>query len=240
MKRVYGLSCISLLPWARSLRGAVDLAVSGGYDVIQVLPLRWWSFKNAHLYQYRVVAVEDAWTWNLTWEQAFAGWQSRKDGHWPTPLDKLLFGKRSLAESFPKAIHVVEDPLAGSVLKIKPSLSVNPYYYLDRVRVGYRICWETHYVRERHHVTGERIPWKELLDQLPAQSISLIHIHLDGAEVKGLLNAEETELDPMLRRLAGISNAPVIVEVMLPRVTTASGAVSFLSRIREAIQSRMG
>ena len=219
MRRVYGLNVVSLWPYCLGLRGpevAIEMADTAGFEGIQVLPMKGWSYKNIRKWESRVISFEDAFMYGPLWKAVLR--QLGILGE-PAPLivDWLLFG-RKVSPFFPNAIPVVHHWQRGVAVEIHPELSTSLEEYMDFCANGGRFCWDTLHVRRRKRDGSPGIDdWKKLLQALPEGAVELIHVHPKKAEISAFLGGDSTELREMLRLLGlKFPGIPAVVEIFPP------------------------
>ena len=233
MARIYGLNVVSLWPYCLGPRGperSIKLAASAGFDGIQALPMKGWSYKGVREWEDRVISFEDAFMYGPLW-QAVLRQVGILDEPAPLLVDWLLFG-RKVSPFFPRAILVAHHWQKGVAVEVNPELEVRAQAYLNFCTDGGRLCWDTLHVRREQRNGGEAVSdWRHLLSDLPAGSLELIHIHPTKEELAPFLAGTQTELTEMIASLgAKFPTVPAIVEVFPPLVSLSS-TIFYLSKI---------
>ena len=219
MGRVYGLNVISLWPYCLRSTGperSIKMAQSAGYDGIQALPMKFWSYKRIKEWEKDVISFEDAFGFGPLWKALLR--QLGLIGE-PAPLllDWLLFGRR-ISPFFPQAIPVAHHWQRGVAVEVHPELSTSREEYLDFCAKGGKLCWDTLHVRRKKRDGSPGIDgWEKLFDALPEGAVELIHVHLEKAETSAYLSGASTESAEMLSALGRkFLQAPAIIEVFPP------------------------
>jgi hypothetical protein len=237
-KRKYGITAVSLWPWSLGSRGperSIKMAMDAGYDGIQAIPIKGWSYEKVDDWGKYVISFEDAWNTGPLWKAILREIGLMKEPA-PRMVDWLLFGK-VLTYHYPNAIESLHhpDPKQKGVLEMYPDLWNDPQKYIDYANQGGSLCWDTWHIRRPIRGTVEPEPlgdWRKLLKALPGGSIKLIHVHPIQMEIREFLAGEFNELAQMLLALSYKTNAPAIVEVF-PPLKTPQGTIKHLAKILE-------
>lgn len=237
MTRQFGVSVVSLWPWSVGLYGperSIKMAKQAGFDGIQALPMKFWSYKRIHQWEKDVISWENAWNYGPLWQVPLRLLGQMRDPA-PTALDWGMFGRKTFPVS-PNAIASMHHFGEGVSTEIHPELAINHEVYLEHCKKGGLLTWDTHHVARAHRQTGERInQWIDLLEQIPSENLALIHVHPARSDVKGLLQGQ-SYLSPMLEKLGRKTDkAPIILEVF-PPITSYRRTVEFARSILEAIK----
>ena len=194
-----------------------------GFYGIQGLPLRGWSYRDRSLDPY-IISTEGAWNYGTVGGAVkhYIGLEE----HQPSFLDLILFGQSEfpfLPNAIESGHEFLDDPsqaLCPYTAEIHPELSMDNEAYLHYVERGGKLCWDTHHVRRGFRNQGGPnaepvIDWRGLLNELPRNSIQLIHVQPHSVQEEQMfLNAENTTLLAMLLALNQVApKAPVILEI---------------------------
>lgn len=240
--RKYGVSVFSLFPWSLGPKGperSVKMAREAGFDGVQALPMKWWSYERVDNWQKYVLAYEDAWNYGPLWQVPLRYLGIRPKG--PTALDWITFGKAA-STSFPDAILSAHHMQRGVATEIHPELSTDIEEYDRYCREGNKVCWDTYHVRrsKRDGTPGIEY-WTNLIKRIPVhRSIELIHVHPVKSEMEKFMVYGGGELVAMLlvlKRLAPTATA--IIEVA-PLLKTPRGTAKFLSEVLEQTKKFLG
>ncbi len=239
-RRIYGINVVSMFPWSLGTKGqvrSVEFARNAGFDGIQVLPMRGWSYEDIQLWEPYVISFEDAWNYGSLEKALLRMFGVLRDPA-PTLLDWLLFGKK-YSTFFPGAITVVHHEqiggAAGRVAETSPAIWGDIQSCIDYTKRGGKLCWDTLHVRSIG--SGN---WRELLASVPKSSVSLIHAHPTVSEINSLLGGKELELTRMLLSLGRKTSSPVIVEVAPRFWLTSKSMVKYLMNVRKAVMRWLG
>jgi len=248
-KRIFGVNIATLFPWSWGPWGfhaSLALALSAGFDGLQILPMRGWG--NICLTEeekQRVIAMEDAWNGGklryALWREAAIIWHRKKGKsmgmeweRFPRLHDWLLFG------SWVKSYEVMRNHINTFDLG-----QIVTYHIWNR-NLPVEICPENatmfpegpiNYppgiVLDTEHLTrcgrhGQpAIDWKKLLDRLDSNQVKFIHVKPHAPEV--------AELRKMLLALAELthdSRCPIILEAS-PRILLFGRWEKTVSWLRE-------
>ena len=193
-----------------------------GFYGIQGLPLRGWSYRDRSLDPY-IISTEGAWNYGTVGGAVkhYIGLEE----HQPSFLDLILFGQSEfpfLPNAIESGHEFLDDPsqaLCPYTAEIHPELSMDNEAYLHYVERGGKLCWDTHHVRRGFRNQGgpnaePAIDWRELITNLPDNSIGLIHVQPHSVQEEQLfLDGEPCTLLYMLMWLNEITKAPVILEI---------------------------
>jgi hypothetical protein len=226
--RKYGINVVSLWPYSIGINGperAIRLALEAGYDGIQGLPMKWWSYTNISMWGTNVISYEDAFMYGSLWQAVLRQLGFLTE---PAPLlvDWLLFGQLQFPE-LNSALYVTHQLTDMGIVEISPGLGLSISEYIRFCANGGKLCWDTMHVRSLSRTgTALSLSWEALLEQLPATALALIHVHLSQEELPGYLKGEASETTRMLQQLGqNFPNTPVIIEVfpslLLPQATVA-------------------
>lgn len=237
MTRQFGVSVVSLWPWSIGPKGperAIKMAKEAGFDGIQALPMKFWSYKRIRGWEKDVISWEDAWNYGPLWQVPLRHLGVLEDPA-PTAVDWIMFGKKT-SPVFPKAIASMHHFGEGVSAEIHPELATKHQVYLDHCAQGGMLTWDTFHVTRLHRQTGKHInQWSTLLMQIPTENLALIHVHPARSDTESLIQGSSF-LNPMLEALGQkTQNTPVILEVF-PPMTTYGGTVEFVGNLLEAIK----
>lgn len=238
--RQYGVSVVSLFPWSLGPKGpekSVDMALEVGFDGIQVLPLKGWSYKRVRDWEKHVLAYENAWNYGHLWQVPLRHLGVRPKG--PTILDWVMFGKEH-STFFPNAVYSAHLMQPGAATEIHPELATDIDEYVNYCQNGGKVCWDTYHVRrnKRDGTLGIQ-DWRQLLLRLPPSSIELIHVHLVKNEVEKFISGGG-DLMEMLVALKRFAPEAIAVIEVAPPLKTPQGTVDFLSKVREQSRKFLG
>lgn len=242
MARLFTVSCVSLFPYSigrKGFRRSMEMAERAGFGGIQGLPLRGWE----HLEKFptdTILSIEDAWNYG-TLSKGLMRTFKLADDPYPTLIDWALFGPKphkalnTLRNLWPGASYISHD-FGETLMEINPEASINHKPYLSYLP---GLVWDTWHVRRPHRRNGTTIEdWDVLLEQLPSESIQLIHVHPSAEEsfrlIKGSCGPELERMLEALQRKTANSNCPIVLEVT-PALIGMSHAEHRLDRIRRVL-----
>lgn len=232
MTRKFGVNVVSLWPWSLGPRGperAIKMAKEAGFDGVQALPMKFWSYKRIKQWEKDVISWEDAWNCGPLWKVPLRH-LGFLDAPAPTVVDWAMFGKKT-SPIFPDAIASMHHFGDGVSAEIHPELATNHQAYLNHCAQGGMLTWDTYHVTRPHRQTGKHInQWETLLMRIPAENIALIHVHPARNNTEALVQGSSF-LIPMLEKLGRkTSDTPVILEVF-PPLSTYGGTIEFVGTL---------
>lgn len=258
--RKYGISTISLWPLSLGLGGfdrSIKIAKKAGFDGIQTLPMKWWPYKKARRGHKDVISFENAWNYGPLWKALLRkfGFLDEAPGT-PRLGEWALFGNKEM--SVPNAMfctHRINEVRSHPnwVLEISADFSPEKSVYIDFATGLGRLCWDTLHVRRPAGQHGDDLSkvneesilvadgdWYNLLDELPGESIRLIHVRPAKGELESLLDGKSSTLTDMLALLAAVAprNTPAILE-LFPVFVKGKG-ISYLNDVLEAVKDILG
>ena len=141
MRRKYGISTISLVPWSFGHKGfekSLDIAEELGLDGIQALPMRGWTLEPSLYARYLddpwdklIISFEGAWNSGTVIQALKRRFGFGKEGY-PTFLDLYLFGFGRRPEQVLKTM----DKVFGWEKYISHKFSNSGYRYLLEINSG--------------------------------------------------------------------------------------------------------
>ncbi|KKS44182.1 MAG: hypothetical protein UV08_C0025G0008 [Parcubacteria group bacterium GW2011_GWA2_42_18] len=254
MRRKYGISTISLVPWSFGHKGfekSLDIAEELGLDGIQALPMRGWTLEPSLYARYLddpwdklIISFEGAWNSGTVIQALKRRFGFGKEGY-PTFLDLYLFGFGRRPEQVLKTM----DKVFGWEKYISHKFSNSGYRYLleinsDNVQIQNYIDYKHGLVWDTYHVREQGMPdWRQLLSSLPAESIKLIHFHpKDKKELAEFIAGKENELTEMLGALVdkALKDCPIIIETRPMIFRSRKSLIGRLRVIRDILFNYIG
>lgn len=207
--RTYGVSSILGFPFfirGNGPREFLKWIYPLGYKGIQVSPLRGWKDASIKWVGHFVISQEDSFG-----EVDLLSNLARRDFR-----NLLLFSRNHIPNGvLPNAMKCSHEWARGTVLEIYPDLETFPHVYLNKYDKGEveGFCVDTYHLL-RLGRNGETLPWRQLLQVLPPESIRLIHIQPVGIELRAFLSGQDCYTARILKILGqkGVT-APAIVEI---------------------------